>query len=120
MSFLLAVGHHFAYEYFWYWRYWWFDIVMHFGGGAFVALAAYLAGMRRPTTIVGLALVVGVVWEVFEYMIGYTYYPSLIADTALDLLDDVLGGVAIYAIIEWWNSRLPSRVAPGASPDQTF
>jgi hypothetical protein len=118
LSFLLAVGHHFAYEFFWYWRFWWFDILMHLGGGAFVALAANLAGTRRITTLVILALAVGLVWEGFEFLIGVTYYPSMVTDTALDLLDDVLGAVAIYAIIEWWNSQSLLPVAPDASPDQ--
>lgn len=90
-----------------YWVYWWYDIMMHFLGGFLIGgLSAW--GARRfdetmtfsrvvVVVLVAVALV-GVGWEVFEYLTGqYAGQPGIVADTILDLVMDVLG--ALFAVV---------------------
>lgn len=93
---------------------WWYDVMLHILGGAWIGtLFIYLFAYRWQffdgkksflyslTVIVGFALLMGVLWELYEFgfdqTIGAKYalpltQPSLF-DTMKDLLDDILGGV---------------------------
>jgi hypothetical protein len=110
---LIATMHILAMELYWYWQFLWLDILMHFLGGLWVALASFwILGIfknhtsyiqsKKQAIIFALvsALFIGVLWEVFEYIsdIAVTseaYWP----DTTLDLIMDSLGGVlaGLYA-----------------------
>jgi hypothetical protein len=70
ISFAMAVTQFLAFKYHWYWTYWWLDILMHIAGGAVVGLSTLAFISRRAAHLVGTALVVGVVWEVYELVIG--------------------------------------------------
>lgn len=103
-----------ANQYFLYWKLWWFDMVLHFLGGLWIALVSYyilfFSGYKRKfkkvkekysITILILVLVigVGVLWEVFEYVMGAVPKTGHILDTCLDLLMDIIGGSVGYLLI---------------------
>ena len=107
---VLGVMQHAAFAEYLYWKYWWFDIVMHFLGGAIVAVL-YLWFVRfvfpvRDARFSGVAFtllftfIVGIMWEVFELAIGvdteFTGQQKLF-DTALDLVMDLSGAILAYA-----------------------
>lgn len=97
----------------WYLHYWWFDVVLHFLGGFFIAMffAAYLkehipGGLKLKNTliIIGAAMFIGVVWEFAEYIANQTltepfykyfgvraYFMGDLNDTVNDLTMDMLG-----------------------------
>jgi hypothetical protein len=86
------------------WYYWWYDIMLHILGGmlaGFVAVSVVRAdqgeqnlGIMVTRGIIA-ALILGLLWELFELIIGATFvtvegYPR---DTFIDLLCDVSGGI---------------------------
>lgn len=82
-----------------FWTVFWWDIVLHVLGGLWVALAAAwfasLFGYRlTPLQAAICAVVVGIAWELFEYLldIGGSAFMSYPVDTAKDLIDDAVGG----------------------------
>ncbi len=98
-----------ANQYFLYWYFWWFDMLMHFLGGFWVALltyyifflSSYFKNISKKFSIFILSLVtvlvVGVLWEVFEYIMSVsTQQSNYILDTNLDLLMDILGWLIAY------------------------
>ena len=102
----------FANQYFLYWRFWWFDIIMHFLGGFFIVLLAYyiffLSGyfnwISKKISVFALSLtavlVIGILWEVFEYIMKVSVQQTnYILDTNLDLLMDTLGWLVSYFLI---------------------
>ncbi|HEY4511413.1 MAG TPA: hypothetical protein VJH55_01085 [Candidatus Paceibacterota bacterium] len=105
---LIAVLHYAAIVFYLYWAYWWFDIMMHVLGGMAVGLLLYwflyrsaiVSIPRLPSwgvVLVG-TIVVGVGWEIFEYVIHLTYTnkESYVFDTSVDLLMDVVGAYGAY------------------------
>lgn len=106
-SFVLLVAvaalHWIASDLYYYWTVPWYDIMMHFLGGAWVALAAlwllempfsrFFKARVSLTSVVLLSVVVGVLWEVYEIIFGFSD-PSAVgytADTSLDLVMDTIG-----------------------------
>jgi len=99
-------------------KYWWFDVVMHFLGGLWVlSLILFLQNrfaidlnaknhFFAPLFVfVGLVVFAGVVWEFLEFMVdrhilktGFTFMRGVYEDTLIDLLMDILGG-AFGAVI---------------------
>ncbi len=103
-----------ALENFWYWKFSWFDTVMHFLGGVIVSgCAVWVWSIEKPlgslfhTLLVTAAaiLLVGIGWEIFEVGTGVQMmdvgYPL---DTALDLVMDTLG-TAIGTVLAWFLLR---------------
>jgi len=94
----------------WYFKTTWFDIPMHFLGGAWLALLFLLyfkKYFKHPLIFLFVfVILVGLGWEVFEYFNEWLIIksgrvpiaPMTLNDTFLDLLIDVLGGMAIFAI----------------------
>lgn len=102
----IATLHTLAYIFFWYWTLWWFDILMHFLGGLWVAVTSlwffYLSGyVRKPKVdfktclliTLGSILVIGALWEVFELSVGAYRETNHVLDTAIDLIMDVIGSI---------------------------
>jgi hypothetical protein len=94
-----------ASDHFYYWIYWWYDLMMHFLGGCLIGgLAAWGVVYVRPTispqralsAIVIAIAAVGIGWEVFEYLTGqYVGQAAIVMDTATDLLMDLLGALIL-------------------------
>jgi hypothetical protein len=107
-SSVLAALHLLALEFFLYWQYPWFDVPMHFLGGAIVALSVFAVidfGIPLPkwaSTIVMVlifVLAIGIVWEAMETIAQIsTRESNYVFDTALDLVMDLLGGFAGYVV----------------------
>src|SRR3990167_6507886 len=87
------------------WTTWWFDVIMHFFSGVLVALAVIivwnyfrnvLTVERRRVILVAnfFALVVGLLWEIFEVYSEFTSFTDGIwytLDTVKDLAMDMSG-----------------------------
>lgn len=122
-----------AFIHLWYWRIWWFDLLMHFLGGFLVALVIlyFLYGSGRYfysrkiiiVWAVFISLTIGSIWEIFEIsfdqflaaQLGFRN-PDILSlgwrDTLSDLLFDVFGGIlaAIYFINRKKTCFLASKV----------
>ncbi|PIP87149.1 hypothetical protein COW81_01880 [Candidatus Campbellbacteria bacterium CG22_combo_CG10-13_8_21_14_all_36_13] len=102
--------HQFALIYYWYWLYWWFDILTHFIGGFVLASLfayVYIFGVHKNIDRVNvfiliflLTLFLGLVWELFEVVIKSTgvFEPDYTIDTFSDLVVDLAGGMFFYLI----------------------
>lgn len=104
---VIATLHFLAINYYLYWMFWWYDIIVHFLGGVFVGLLAlwlrYFSGylgahavpaLSQVLLFVGVSvLVIGVGWEVFEWVTGETFRAEgYWQDTIVDVVLDLLGG----------------------------
>lgn len=104
--FVLAVIHSIASELYLYWHIFWFDIPMHFFGGAIVSLGFYTLrdlGLfpnkaLRLIPLLLLVLLVALCWEGYEYFIGYPIWGEYAFDTIADLCMGVGGGAVGYFI----------------------
>ena len=90
-----------------YWRWWWFDILMHFLGGILVGgIGVVIANVLKtpvlPTLLVTL-VVIGIGWEVFEYAFGLYDGGWDLVDTSIDLIMDTLGALLVYSGIKLWK-----------------
>jgi len=109
-----------------YYKYWWWDMVLHTGSGFLLGIIGFLAVFllnhtdRIPKGItpfflcffaVTFAVFLGVVWEIFEFVVD-TLSPATnmqsretgVVDTMQDLIVDTLGAV-IVAVIGWFHLR---------------
>jgi len=104
---VVAVGliHHNAVTHHWYWSYWWMDVLVHCLGGATIGMGALwlLSALgweldlpRVFLIVVGVTLVVGVGWELFETAAGYFKFERQFPDTFFDLFSDLAGGMSAY------------------------
>ncbi|KKR31860.1 MAG: hypothetical protein UT65_C0015G0022 [Parcubacteria group bacterium GW2011_GWF2_39_8b] len=96
-----------------YWTLWWYDIILHFLSAGVVSLATIvffriflgkrLSGQTLIKYAVFCALVVGIIWEIYELYFEMTYLSDgmiYVTDTVSDLIMDIAGGLlgSIYAI----------------------
>ena len=98
---LLGLMNYMAISLYLYWTIWWFDNVMHFLGGlslGFVVLYAFYDSKAVFSCFI-LVMMLGGVWEVFEYVNGLTIstesYPL---DVVHDLIADALGAISAILI----------------------
>lgn len=73
----------------------------HYAGGICVGLFVYwlcLVTGKRATLIYVLSAiaVIGVAWELWEYALGLTSYPTDTFDTITDLIADTLGALSVF------------------------
>ncbi len=90
-----------------FWTVFGWDILLHLLGGLWVGLAAAFAlglmGIRASAwQLIAAAVIAGVLWELFEYALGIggSVFMSYGADTAKDLVDDLLGGIGAAFIFK--------------------
>ncbi|OGD68506.1 hypothetical protein A2811_02795 [Candidatus Campbellbacteria bacterium RIFCSPHIGHO2_01_FULL_34_10] len=110
-----------AVNYYFYWRIWWFDIMMHFLGGLWVGLSAlwfyYSSGFskkggksiftkegtvnKRKMFFISLfsGILIGLGWEIFEFIIEVDFSNNYIDDTLLDLLMDMIGAIMAFVVV---------------------
>lgn len=117
----ISVLNYSAYQFHWYWKFWWFDMIMHTLGGLFVgsfALQYYflrkhsasqaLVSQKSFVFLLSLAsiFVIGVGWELFEFSIDkfITLSRHDPVDTASDLFFDVVGSIiAVFIFFLVYN-----------------
>ncbi len=90
-----------AFEYYLYWRFWWYDVMMHFLGG--IAIGTFLIALSkqpRPRLYAALFAAIAIGWEVFEYFFGLPREKNYVLDTATDLVMDTLGATVVYLIAQ--------------------
>ncbi len=101
----IAIINGLAYQFSWYWRIPWLDMPMHFLGGFWVGsvvLWFYSSGiftqyLRIFVMSLGAAVVVGVLWELFEFNVDTFVVISKqngLLDTSSDIIFDIIGGTA--------------------------
>lgn len=111
LGLVIALFQFLANEYYLYWEWWWADILMHFLGGFFIAGSVLWfirfevpVGLRARVpvfvTTFALTLLVGIAWEVFEYLTDSASAINYTLDTTLDLAMDVVGILAAYVLIK--------------------
>jgi len=120
-SLILTLLVNFAGMYFGFYNFWWFDVILHFLGGFFVAMLMVhylkitelritnyeLTAIKGYLIIVGAVSFIGVVWEFAEYLASLTLIESFynnfgvktsfigdLDDTINDLLMDIVGALA--------------------------
>jgi hypothetical protein len=101
---LIALLHYIALDRAYYWTVSWYDIMMHFLGGLWVALFIvwvvqsnifpFLRSHLSFASLLVCVIGVGLVWEYYEIFFGLTFVtdPEYWGDTALDLVMDTVGG----------------------------
>jgi hypothetical protein len=105
-----------------YYRFWWWDIVLHTGSGFLLGIVGFVAIYllnhtdRLPQEVrpafrcffgVTFAVTLGVLWEIFEFAVD-SMWPDVnmqsnetgVADTMYDLIVDTLGAVVV-ALMGW-------------------
>ncbi len=118
---MLFLGLHFAgIAFYLYWMYWWYDVLMHFLAGIIGGLSAYwvlfCSGRllskhdisRKTSVLIVLAcmMVVGVGWEVFEYMYDIAGSgEGYVLDTMNDLVLDGCGAALAVIMATRHNAR---------------
>lgn len=97
---------HFGIGEMYFWRIWWWDILMHMLGGLWVGLVFAYAATYTPYRVsvihcIIAAFAVGAGWEVFEYVfhMGGSVFMSYPLDTAKDLFDDAVGGALAGLVV---------------------
>jgi hypothetical protein len=126
----LLAGLHIAAEYYYlYWTYWWFDVLTHFIGGLWLGIASiwlyYFSGYvrtMRPSlrqafaTALMAGLVVGIAWEVYEYVVwqlsGEGLPGNYVSDTLSDIMMDSIGAAAGFIVYRYVVGTTPSGVVP--------
>lgn len=110
LAVLIAVLHTVAIENYFYWKFFWFDMIVHVSAGALAGTLSYLlARQYAPQTKAALwgilgALVVGGMWEFFEFVNGVSQYEAgFWFDTGKDLAMDVLGGAVAALLAAYRN-----------------
>jgi len=102
---IIALLHLLAINFFLYWDLMWFDLIMHFLGGVWVALLGFwiMAFFTRAEEFstrsiiyvsVFFTLGIGVLWEIFEAGAGISFVgKDMWGDTLSDLALDIVGGL---------------------------
>lgn len=106
---------------------WWWDIMLHFLGGVWLAMSGfwfvYLSdkfNIKRSVKNFFIAtlvpvLVIGLGWEVFEYVNGITFVlpgERYEIDTIGDVFVDLAGGMLVYLYyrLKYWRDFLKPAV----------
>lgn len=99
-----------------YWVLPWFDMLMHFLGGAWLALTFFALISKKIEFVVthtflmfvvmiGGTLFFGFLWEVMEFFIdlvlGTNFFQPDLPDTMSDLTFDLLGGLVAFGIVRF-------------------
>lgn len=124
--YILLMLHVGAEVFYWYWTFWWFDLLTHFLGGVCVGLSVlwliFLSGYvpkrlwsaRRGIvhTLIGVGII-GIGWELYEvavHLLLHTPFESgYLLDTAGDIIMDTVGALSAYIGFAWRAKRVRGR-----------
>jgi len=106
---VLAVLHRLALGFYLYWRWEWFDILMHFFGGAVAALGLFTIRdflHRIPerfeyvVPVMSGVIVTTLLWDIFEiFVVGIPLEtPGLALDTGIDVAMGTIGGFVGFLV----------------------
>ena len=112
-SLLLLILQILGVVFYFFWRFPWIDIPMHFLGGLIIALTAfaflcYFKGVWFPVShrfiflfLVVMTLSLGIGWEFFQLAMKTSFLnaPGFLFDTIKDVVDDTLGSLAAWYFI---------------------
>ncbi len=119
--FFIFLMHLVALQFYWYYSLWYFDMIMHFLGGLWVALFftyVFLRGKEpRPgrslfLKVLAAMLAIGILWEFYEYYLNIvSATPWDKADTLSDIFFDLFGGLCaiIYLLVPLENQRTGNK-----------
>lgn len=102
-----AIVHHLALEFYIYWQYPYFDVLMHILGGIIIVLflfslcqmfASIPSWVTQFFPALATVILIGLLWEVFELAVGLYPQQNFAFDTTLDLLADLVGGAVGYIV----------------------
>ncbi|MBN2197651.1 hypothetical protein JW698_00415 [Candidatus Wolfebacteria bacterium] len=121
---LIAIFHILGTIYSWYWIIGYFDMLMHFSGGFWLASLFLFFFLPKITIIkyktfiqavltVSFSAFVGVLWEFFEFGLSFFilgdnfsgFIQHGLPDTLSDLVFDILGGFACFCIYKIFNEK---------------
>jgi len=110
LLYIIAALQMLALYFFWYWSYWWYDIMMHFLAGFWVCgmvlWVCFFSGsakISRPIrksraylTALGITFLIGLSWELFEFSLDtfIVFQQNDLVDTMSDLGMDMLGALS--------------------------
>ncbi|MEK7555946.1 MAG: hypothetical protein AAB523_01510 [Patescibacteria group bacterium] len=121
LLYIVAALQTLALYFFWYWSYWWYDIMMHFLAGLWVGgmvLWAYFFSesmkvfhpVRRSHAyfmVLGITFLIGLSWELFEFSLDtfIIFQQNDLVDTMSDLGMDIVGAqaAAFYVTRARWS-----------------
>ncbi len=122
LMFFIFIVNSLALKFYWYSLVWYFDVIMHTLGGVWVGFFFFYVFSRKGEVPQGFkfifkiilgVIVVGVLWEVYEYVvlnyIGGT--PWDIVDSSSDIVFDTLGAILACLYFKqfiMWNN--PNKV----------
>ncbi len=115
LSLVLLALHVVAGEMYFYWIYWWYDVMMHWFGGFVIGLFSLWVLYRQAPVLVSTVgkrivaslasvIVIGLLWEYFEYIIGSHHYEVLNSygvDTTMDVAMDVAGALTAAVLVRF-------------------
>lgn len=92
-----------------YYTTWWADVVLHFIGGAWMAIAAstLAKAFNRELSLnraIIFTFIAGIGWEIFEYEFDLIAFSDWL-DSSIDLAMDLIGAYVVF-----WIFRLPRAV----------
>ena len=107
---------------------WWYDMVLHFLGGAWIAtLFVYIFKIKSSLfndrgvflfnliVVVSFVALVGVAWEIWEFLVdtliisgGVYGFQDPLADTIKDLIMDILGGIVMTSYL--WKKLFTNKI----------
>ncbi|OHB18083.1 MAG: hypothetical protein A2544_00615 [Candidatus Zambryskibacteria bacterium RIFOXYD2_FULL_43_10] len=105
---IVVIGalHFIAEAFYLYWTIWWLDIIVHllagFSGGLVIAwFFGPTSTLKSAMLILVGMLIIGIAWEVFEYILNLIQPIHYWQDTVLDLVADMMGAIltCIYLYI---------------------
>jgi hypothetical protein len=100
---LVAIVHLSAMQWYLYWYFPWLDLLTHFLGGLWIALAcswglSYVGRSISFVPLLSAVMVIGIGWEVFESMAGIPKEANFVFDSTLDLVMDFVGGTVGFVV----------------------
>lgn len=112
---LFAVVHVLATQYYLYWYFLWFDLVMHVWGGVLLILAlgtyaealpSQIRSVWRAKVIIAYVLTVILLWEFFGVLLNQGFKSDWVSDTIGDVVFGILGALIGY----WWSKRYMHQI----------